>query len=262
MTTEQTAPARRDLPRTRLEVLYQIDTMLADAVPLVDVARDRIIRSMPGHSGRPAGNGDPPGGSGGGGGTSPTERVALASGSVELRDLARLDRAVDEVLAATVELARSAGLLLPGQIEQRGRAGRRVAWSRWAVRCVIDAGAHVRRRPLDDLWSAALVLSKVVRSWAAPTQAPTPRSADLAADGTEMWCRSHLRVGHREPRSDRYPTDGVCRPCGDFHAEHGWWPTLEIIDAMIDGRHIDIARLTREEHATRRAAKSRKRRRR
>lgn len=133
------------------------------------------------------------------------------------------------------------------------------------MRLLIELDPRVAQRPLDRLWFDVELLEHVCIAWGPPRLVELGRSAELAADATDSWCRSHLRVGARAPRSDRYPVDGLCRSCGDFLAEHGWLPTLEILDALQSGMHgSTIAKMIRDEQERRAAAvrPSKKRRRR
>ncbi len=242
-------------PRTPLEQLIQIETMLAEIVPRFGRARARIVDTLPGHSGRPAGNGEPGGGRGASSSTvvERTQAEWHRSG----RDLDRLERLARDVVDVVLSLA-------PDGLERPVDNGpvRRLAWSRWAVRHVVEltrGGRHVARARLIDLHRDVEHLHRMVSIWADPRTPPESRSLELAADATETLCRSCLRAGARNERSERYSSDGLCRWCGDFQSEQGFLPTLEIIDAHESGQPgSSIARLIRE---ARRAQPRRRRRR-
>lgn len=259
------------LPQTPRQKLVKIDTLLAGIIPRFTDTRERIVDVLPGHSGRPAGNGEPPGGSGGGGATV-VERVVLGPDlanddpgrdartpvRAEQRALDQMDHLARMTVERVEALTRRVGCKL-GPVPDLGMV-RRLVWARWAVRVVEQLNpARLPDRLLDSLWFDLEALDHICIAWGPPRSAPSAREVELAADPTENYCRSHLRIGAREHRSDRYPTDGLCRPCGDFLAEHGWLPTLEILDALQSGMHgSTIAKMIRDEHERRRKAKTTK----
>ena len=242
------------LPRTTREKLILIDTVLADIVPRYTATRTRITDTMPGHSGRPAGNGDP------GGGTSSStttvvERTALATPSPERHALAELDRLTESIVVRVGGIVGMAGLRLlppaPGNV-------RRLVWARWAVRVLEQTDPRIPNRHIDALWHDVDALDGICNQWGPPRRI-TQRRTDLANDDTDTWCRSHLRIGSREPRSPHYTNDGLCNTCGRFLGEQGWLPTLDILDALTSGAHgSTIAKLIRAEHARLRPVKRRK----
>lgn len=241
------------LPRTPLERLIVIDTTLAGIVPRITAARQRIIDLLPGHSGRPAGTGDPGGGHGATN-TTIVERTALTN-SDEWVALTRIDNLVEQILATIQHRADWRGGPPLGATHAR-----RLAWSRWLLRRLIDRNTRLRSITLERLWNDVDELDRLVDTWAAPRPGGR-RSRELAADPTDTWCRSCLRAGHRNPRDPRYTTDGLCRWCGDFQAEQGRLPSLDIVDAHETGSSVAVARLIRDQKQapTKRRTKRRKR---
>lgn len=227
------------IPRTSREGLIQTDTILAGIVPTITATRERIAELTPGHSGRPAGNGEPGGGKGASG-PSVVERTA-GKVSVERRDLDELDRLTSSVVERACLLANNAGYRIP---EPQGSPARRLALTRWAIRLLIDAGANPPSKWCERLHQDTIRLADIIDHWN-PHQ-PTTRSPALAQDDTEQWCRSHLRIGNRTPRDSRYPKHGLCRWCGDFNGEQGFLPTLDILDAHETGSSLAVARALRD----------------
>lgn len=252
------------IPRTNSEKLILIDTVLAGVIPVFTSTRERIGDLLPGHSGRPAGNGEPPGGSGGGGATlvertvlghdlgpdDPDDIAVRLPSSPERLALAELDRLAISVVDRVVMLAPPG---VPGPADVG--AVRRLVWARWAVRQMAPRVRGVTSRRIDALWTDVARLDELCTVWGEP-RTVAARDVELAVDDTEEWCRSHLRVGARERRSPRYTSDGLCRTCGDFVGEHGWLPTLDILDALVSGMHgSTIAKLIRDEQTRRRPVK-------
>lgn len=233
-------------PRSPVEVLVRVESMLVDAHRGFVAALSELREVQPGMSGRPAGSGEPGGGAGGF-----THSGPRASSSV-------VERAVEQAGPARTQLVRLE--LLPGVVRDdvvvaAASAGVRFTLpvlagasslevSRLAVRALLDHGMarRVRFRPCRVLHDHTSELAEIVSRWgAAPAPARSPRPAGLVNDITELWCESCLRNGTREPRSNRYPTKGLCRWCGDFEAEQGFLPTLDLLDARRDGRRITEA---------------------
>jgi hypothetical protein len=265
------------LPRTPREKLIRIDTVLVEIIDGYAMARRKLLDLQPGHSGRPAGTGEPPGGSGGGGATvvertllgadphadTPDDQISDATPrATELEALANLDRLVGRVGD------RLADLLVRNDVAyDRVRplvdAGvRRLVWCRWASRLLIAMSRpRVPGRDLDRLWIDVEQLATMVMVWGPGRPSMARRTDELAHDDSGRWCRSHLRIGVRSHRSDRYAQLELCRTCGDFQAEQGFMPTLEILDAIESGVHgSTIAKMIRDEHAARRPAKLAKKR--
>ncbi len=244
------------IPRTTLEKLIQIDTLLSEVVPNFGKARERIVDTLPGHSGRPAGSGEPSGGRSGGHGATIVERT-FATWDRDVADLDQLDGLAEAVVARLASwFPSSAGPIDNGAV-------RRLAWARWCIQQITRTGARFNGRQLMALHRDAEQLHRKVMIWAGPREATDVRSPSLAADMTNSLCRSCLRAGVRNLRSDRYTTDGLCRWCGDFRGEQGFLPTLVIIDAHQTGAPgSTIAKMIRDERkATTPAPSKRKRRR-
>jgi hypothetical protein len=239
------------VPRNNLEKLIQVDTLLAGLIPRFGSARERIVDTLPGHSGKPAGNGDPGGGSGGGHGASVVERTSARWDS-HAADLERLDR----LAAAIVDRLMHEFPTVTGPIDNG--AVRRLVWARWVVRALVQFGPR-RASQLKDGWLLRLhgdvdQLYRIVEIWADPREAPAARSAELAVDDTEALCRSCLRVGARNDRSpiERQRAAGLCRWCGDFQEAQGFLPTLAIVDLHESGAAgSTIARAIKDERRTR-----------
>jgi hypothetical protein len=177
------------LPRTPQEALVKADTILAAIVPRIGDARGRIIDVLPGHSGRPAGNGDPGGGSGASTSTV-VERVALKR-CQELVDLNRIDELVERIVNAAEHL--HATPLMP---TEGGSAARRLTWARWLIRRC-SARQSVPRGLVERLYDDVSELDRLVDQWAAP-HLGGKRTHQLAADDTGTWCRSCLRATPRQ----------------------------------------------------------------
>lgn len=266
MTNEQTETRREWLPRTNQEKLIKIDGLLAGIVVGFGVAVDRAADLLPGHSGRPAGNGEPGGGSGGFGDTVVERQVIAADGGLrarpaEARALDDLVRLAERVVVLAVELARIVGRPHQGPLDNGPL--RRLVWARWALRSIEgtstkNPGVMLPGRIIDRLWRDVVALSDLVEVYGPPREAPVKRSDELAVDLTEQLCTSHLRIGQRAPRDKRYTGIGLCRWCGDYLAAHGFVPTLEIVDAHENKNPIALARLTRDEKALRAAGKKTK----
>jgi hypothetical protein len=225
------------LPRTPQEALVKAGTILAGIVPRIGDARARIIDVLPGHSGRPAGNGDPGGGSGASTSTV-VERVALKR-CQELVDLNRIDELVQRIVNAA-EHMHGAGLAPT----EGGSAARRLTWARWLIRRC-SARQSVPRGLVERLYDDVSELDRLVDQWAAP-HLGGKRTHQLAADDTGTWCRSHLRAGYREERYRDYTTLGLCRWCGEFKGAQGVLPSLDILDAHESGSRFEVARLIRD----------------
>jgi hypothetical protein len=238
------------LPRTPQEALVKADTILAAIVPRIGDARGRIIDVLPGHSGRPAGNGEPGGGSGASTSTvvertlgivgedKKTRGIHLKSPS-EMLDLNRIDHLVGRIVNAAQHMHGPA--LAP---TEGGSAARRLTWARWLIRRL----AALSRPPsglVQRLYDDVCELNRLVDQWAAP-HLGGKRTHQLAADDTGTWCRSCLRAGCRNPRDPRYPTLGLCRWCGDFRAAQGVLPSLDMLDAHESGSPLEVARLIRD----------------
>jgi hypothetical protein len=225
------------LPRTPQEALVKADTILAAIVPRIGDARGRIIDVLPGHSGRPAGNGEPGGGSGASTSTV-VERVALKR-CQELVDLNRIDELVERIVNAAQHM--HATPLMP---TEGGSAARRLTWARWLIRRC-SARQSVPRGLVERLYDDVSELDRLVDQWAAP-HLGGKRTHQLAADDTGTWCRSCLRAGYRNPRHAKYPGVGLCRWCGDFKLAQGVLPSLDVIDAHESGSPLEVARLIRD----------------
>jgi hypothetical protein len=229
------------LPRNPHEALIKTDTILAGIVPQITRARARIIDTIPGHSGRPAGNGEPGGGKGAS--TSSVVERCAAKNTAEMRTLTRLDELVDRVYVQAWMLTPPAW---PIQTPPPGAShARQLALTRWLIRQLIRAHIKHKKGDVDSLWRDVCDLDAIVGTWAEPRHGGK-RTLELAVDPTEQWCRSCLRAGHRNQRDDRYARHGLCRWCGDFRAEQGQLPTLDIIDAHETGSPIAVARLIRD----------------
>lgn len=240
-------------PRYPIEALILAETLLADLTPRYPVALRALVDLQPGLSGRPVGTGDPGGGSGFTV-TSVVERTALAPAP----ERAHLDR----VLAAPALLTIRAGDVVEAMGARVERpplfatAGQQLAWARWVIRLAIALHQHGWRIPHDHanpqhdrtnrLLADVSDLDAIVRAALDEPRPSGQRRVELATDLTESWCRSCLRIGQREPRSDRYAGDGLCRWCGDFHAAQGWLPTLDLLDARHAGRRITEAMIAAE----------------
>lgn len=227
------------IPRTSREGLIQTDTILASIVPTIADTRERIAELIPGHSGRPTGTGEPGGGTGASDDTI-VERVAFKS-STERSDLDELERLTKAIVERTNLIANHHGYKLP---EPQGTPARQLTWTRWTLRLLIDAYAQPSSKWCERLHQDTIRLADIVDHWN-PHQ-PTTRSPGLAQDDTQQWCRSHLRIGNRTPRDSRYPKHGLCRWCGDFQAEQGFLPTLDILDAHETGSPLAVARAIRD----------------
>lgn len=255
---------RRWLPTNTASKLVLADTILADIVPHITDVRQRIIDLIPGHSGRPAGTGDPPAGQGGST-TSVIERTLGIVGddtksrgvilrtSAEATDLETLDHCVNHIDHLTRVIIETAGGRLP-EPEYRASHARRLAWDRWAIRTVSELNPRLPNWLTESLCNTAHQLESICAAWQ-PAHVQVRRATELATDDTERYCRSCLRAGHRNPRDPRYRE--LCRWCGDFKAEQGALPTLDIIDAHESGSPLAVARLIRDETKTRKRKRKR-----
>jgi hypothetical protein len=242
-------------PSTPAEALQLVDDLFQFIVPNWSKAYRIVIELQPGLSGRPAGSGVPSGGRGAAtddddpntlGPCTVVERAALA-GSPErqlLVDLEQLPARVEADVVRLVWSLQSADRVL--RAPAHATVGQRLAWSNWAIRQML-AMHHARilaRRmsphAVDRLHADTDRLHQLVAGLVEPARLhadPDRRDLGLAVDQSGMWCRSCLRAGGREPRSDRY-AEQVCRWCGDFHAEQGWWPTIDLLEARHSGKRI------------------------
>lgn len=253
----------RWLPTTTASKLALADTILAGIVPTITDTRARILDLVPGHSGRPAGNGDPPGGQGGAT-TSVVERTLGIIGedlktrgvtlriSAEQADLDTLDHCVNHIdhLTRTIVGYDGWGALPPFGVSQ----ARRLAWDRWAIRTIAPTNPTIPNWLTRDLCDTAHRLESLIAQWA-PAEQTGRRTTELAADDTGLYCQSCLRAGYRNPRWPRYT--GLCRWCGNFKAEQGALPTLDIIDAHESGSPLAVARLIRDDTKPRRRKRKR-----
>lgn len=251
---------KRWTPRDPPEALILCDTLLAEITPRFARAVDRLTEMQLGHSGRPAGTGEPGGGSGFSS-TSVVERVVSAVSATERRRLEGLLGFPAELVALTGKVVEGmGGRLLHTPIG--ASPGQRLVWVSWAVRICIELHQHgvkIPRRPTIALHDRVCSLHDLVVVETTPAKAKeSARSIELAADRTETYCTSHLRIGVREPRSDRYSTDGLCRWCGGFLGEQGWLPTLDILEAHEDGRPKVVSALVAAEQRARRKRRRRK----
>jgi hypothetical protein len=246
--------------------LVQCDTLLAEIVPRYTRALLVLEGMLPGLSGAPAGGGSPGGGKGGrmmmviapdadevaeGGPcpvsvpTSVVERAALAGGAPERRRFDRLSVLpfeIDEVVRVAADWTVYG---LP-TVSASASGVQRLAWARVALRTAVTVRARVGERRAVRIHGMVCELHDLVESATADPSKPARRVVELAADPTERWCTSCLRTGAREPRVDRYATDGLCRWCGDFLAGQGWLPTLALLDARQSGRRITEAMVLAE----------------
>lgn len=250
------ARVSRWTPRDPVEALILCDTLLAEITPRFASAVDRLADLQPGLSGRPAGSGEPGGGSGFSV-TSVVERTAETS-PAERRRLERL-QAFPGLLVVSVSKVMERMGARPPELGRSPSHGQQLSWVAWSCRLCIDLHRATKmsapRQRVARLFEQVCNLHDlVIAATAAPSEPKQPRAAELANDPTEMWCRSCLRVGQREPRSDRY--DGLCRWCGDFEGAQGFSPTLNLLDFHHDGKRITEAMIAAE-----RPRKKRKRRR-
>jgi hypothetical protein len=252
----------RRLPTTPSAVLVEVEHVLLDAIARWDDVRAILLDALPGMSGAASGTGVPSGGggfvhSGPHASASVVERVIETGVPREQQILDRLDALPARVHTAVTRCVTAAG----GRHLAPTLSGRRLLIRcHLEVRVMIDhgLGRSVQWRDAEALHQVVVELGQIIEQWgSAPSTPNVQRDVGLAADTTEMWCRSCLRVGAREPRSDRYPVLGVCRWCGDFHATEAVMPALELLDARHSGK-----RITAEMVARARPAKKAKRRRR
>lgn len=243
---------KRWTPRDPVEALILCDTLLAELTPRYARALDHLQQMQPGHSGRPAGSGDPGGGSGFTS-TSVVERTVARVSQTERRRLARLESFPPALVVTAKSIVTAMGARLV-QLGPRPTPGQQLTWVAWATRVCVDlhhsAGTKIPRRPSLELHAAVCDLHDLVIAETSPATVHEKRSAELATDQTEMWCRSCLRVGRRATRSDRYPEEGLCRWCGDFKGAEGFLPTLNLIDAHHDARRITQAMVEAERPKT------------
>lgn len=224
---------RRHTPRTPVEALEQIDDMLGDIIPAYAVARSRLLDMQPGHSGRPAGTGEPGGGSSGT--SSVTERVALGNHAerYQLDQLERLPRLIEQ---CATDLTSATGLDLPPAAPY-SLLSARLAWARWAVRLTVRSGLPTQRRAVQRLWHHVVALEDAVKLWSGDAR-PAHRDVKglgITTSSTQDWCPNHLRAQLHEPsyRSGRY-----CRWCVDFRAAQGYLPEPAVLEARHLGRKI------------------------
>jgi hypothetical protein len=124
---------------------------------------------------------------------------------------------------------------------------RGLVWCRFVLRqLVADTPSGVSKKRTEKVHEYAVELGDVVSRWSGRSQVNIAESKRLADDQSGMWCRSHLRVGAKEPRSDRYPTLGLCRWCGDFNASERFLPTVVLLEARRDGRTVTVAMVDAE----------------
>jgi hypothetical protein len=238
---------------TPIEALVEVDRSLAWSVPNWSSARLSLLELQHGHSGRPAGNGEPGGGTGASASTVVERCVSSlgGAGKAERRELERLERLpVDIEASVFVVVARLSSARSIPSAPLTSTSVRRLAWSRWAVRSIIGTyGERLLARPLpvnsvNLLHAQAAELDQLIRRHTdAPHRATPIEKSELASDPSEKWCRSHLRIGALRQRSDRYPTDGVCRWCGDFRGAQGFMPSPDLLEAHRDGKRITDAML-------------------
>lgn len=236
------------------EGIRQIDALLVHVTRWYPLAVRRLTDSLPGISGRPAGNGEPGGGHGGwvawdgtidGGWSVSVVERAVKSGAGSRRQLERTQALPGLCVAACDDLAGEMGIRAIAMPHTRTSA-MQWAWCQYSTRLCRalheQHGAKLPTTELRHLYNLVIEAANTVDNWTG-VKAPTEvqRTAELATDNTETWCRSCLRVGQREPRSSRYATDGLCRWCGDFSGAQGFMPTVVILDARHEGRKITDA---------------------
>src|SRR5690606_2794924 len=158
--------------------LIQTDSILADIIPQWTAVRLHITSLIPGHSGRPAGNGDPPGRSSLRA-TTLVERQILTGPPPQLVDLAPYYHATHGIVAW-------AEFLTPNEWPQPldPRPVPRLAWARWATRQLAHHKTPVRSNPVAQLHAATVVLADLQDRWT-PHDSPERRNSELAADDTE-----------------------------------------------------------------------------
>jgi hypothetical protein len=224
---------RRATPRTDVEALRAIDDILATLAQRYPAARSRLLDMQPGHSGRPAGTGEPGGGSSGT--SSVTERVALGRHD-ERHQLEQLEHLPATVQRFAAELAGMAGLNLPTAPPQ-SLPSARLAWARWAVRLVLLNGRKPAHNATQRLWHAVVALDDLVERWASDIRRyhHDVKGLGITTTSTLDWCPNHLRAQLHEPshRSTRY-----CRWCFDFRAAQGYLPEPTLLEARHLGRKI------------------------
>lgn len=224
-------------PRSPQEALVYCDTLLAELTPKYRHALERLAELLPGHSGRPVGSGEP----GGGSGFTATSVVERAATNSPERN--RLDRA-QALPALLVDQAEH----IAGQTfaPKNPTDHQRLALAAWIVRRLAQR-PHLPAGPVRRLHADICELHDIVMTATRDPANVTPiRSPALASDLTGQWCTSCLRIGAREPRSDRYTTDALCRWCGDFQATQGWLPTPPLVEAHCDRRKITEAMVNAE----------------
>jgi hypothetical protein len=127
---------------------------------------------------------------------------------------------------------------------------------------------HVDRRPPADGGSLAALVARIV---SVPRNVPGGSDRpDLTVSALSQAC-GHLSVAvgciraaralggpRRDPERCESPgcdgsaardaggRGGRCRPCVDWHAHHGAWPTARVVDALRIGDRVRLARLARD----------------
>jgi hypothetical protein len=254
--------ARRLLPDTTNGVLAQVDEMLTEvlaperpgaAVSLFGRARIRLLDAQPGAPSRPVGNGDPGGGrpaftnAGEQASTSVVEAAALRvlerGAGWERAQLDRLDALPVELVAELTLLCIGGGWSPPAPA---GPGVQSIAWCRWASRELIRRQVRPAMSSVRRVHTVAADLSDLVQRWSGRAEGQIADARRLAVDTSGLWCTSHLRIGAKEPRSERYPTLGLCRWCGDFHAGEGFLPTPVLLEARAAHRTVTVAMVEAE----------------
>lgn len=235
-------------PRTTTEALRHTDTLLAHITPRWTATIHALTDTLPGHSGTPAGNGNPPGGHGAT--TTTIVERATETGTAARQRLTRAQALPKLCLTTLDELAGELGiraLTMP----TTQTPGMQWAWTAYVTRlCAAHAEQNHHTPPqqqTSQLYRLVAEAANLVDTWTRPAHPPTePRTLDLANDLTDLWCRSCLRVGRRSPRHDAYNGLGLCNWCGRFHGSQGFLPTLRLLDHHHDGRRITDALITAE----------------
>lgn len=240
---------RRHTPRTAVEALHTIDDILGDVIPRYTVAQSNLLDMQPGHSGRPAGTGEPGGGSGGT--SSVTERVALGH-HPERYQLDQLERLPLLIEQHTADLADAAGLAVPPAAPY-SLLSARLAWARWVVRLAVQDNARTPHRAVQRLWHDVVALDDHVRLWSGEAR-PAHRDVKglgITTSSVQDWCPNHLRAQLHEPsyRAGRY-----CRWCVDFRTAQGYLPEPGVLEARHLGRKITEALIAQHKPSKRRKA--------
>jgi len=166
-----------------------------------------------------------------------TERLLDYGVGWEVQALARFDTLPPALCWEVYGLAVSAGLdVAPAFPKPLSR----LVWCRYVLRQLIAHNLPVSKRRTEKAHALAVELGDVVSRWSGRSETKVVDAQRLADDQSGMWCRSCLRVGTREPRTDRYPKHGLCRWCGDFQAHQGFLPTPLLLEARRDGRTITV----------------------